>query len=87
MVHSASDKQMVQGRYHIIRFFYQISGLHNILDSLMPEGLAVVTFWSFRLLMGRKGGEEEGEVDAQMIYTFTPVADDDDSVTCISLIL
>ena len=76
--------------------FDQISGLHNILDSLMPEGLAVVTFWSFRLLMGRRGGEggERGgggkggeSVDVQMIYTFTPVADDDDYVIRISLIL
>ena len=49
--------------YFIIsRIFDQISDLHNILDSLTPEGLAVVTFWSFRLLMGRRRveGEEGG---------------------------
>ena len=37
------------------------------------------------LWLGKGGGG--GAVDVQMIYTFTPVADGDDSVACISLIL
>ena len=50
--------------------FDQISGLHNILDSLMPEGLAVVTFWSFRLLMRRKvGGGGSRRSDDLHIHT------------------
>ena len=68
-------------------FFTKFQGLHNILDLLMPEGLAVVTFLELQTSYGRKGGEEEGEgeVDAQMIYTFTPVADDDDYVIYVFL--